>query len=549
MPLPRRLAQPLGAFGEMFRNPDLRNLQLAGIGSTLGIWAYGIAIAVFAYDAGGARAVGLIYFVRWSLAGVFAPWLALLADRISRRRVMLAADLVRAVLVGSMAAAAAAHGPTLLVYGLAVVASIAGAAFHPAQAALLPSLVRTPEELAASNVALSTTSSVGMFAGPALGGALLAVSSPWVVFAVTAATFLWSAACLTRIPADSPAPPEGEAEKVLPALLGGFRAIASEPKLRVVIGLSGGQTLVAGALEVLLVIVALRLLHAGSAGVGWLNAAVGVGGLLGAVAAAALAGRRRLARDFGVGLLLFGLPLAITAAWTSTALAVLLFAAIGIGNTVVDVSSITLMQRTAGGEVLARVFGVLESIFFATEAVGALATPALVAAIGPRPALVVAGVLLPAVLVPLWPRLAAIDASARVPSTPLELLRALPLFAPLPPPVLERLAASALEVTAPPGAAVVEQGAAGDLFYVVSSGRAAVEIDGARSSELGPGDFFGEIALLRDVPRTATVRAVDELRLYALGRDVFVTAVTGHAQSREAAESVVAARLPLGVPI
>ena len=462
---------------------------------------------------------------------------------------MLGADLVRAGLVGAMAAAAAAHGPTLLVYGLAVVASIAGAAFQPAQAALLPSLVRTPEELAASNVALSTTSSVGMFAGPALGGALLAVGSPWVVFAVVAAAFLWSAACLVRIPADSPTPPEGEAEKVMPALLGGFRAIASEPTLRVLIGLSGGQTVVAGALEVLLVIVALRLLHAGNAGVGWLNAAVGVGGLLGAVAAAALAGRKRLARDFGAGLLLFGLPLALTAAWTNTAFVVVLFAAIGVGNTIVDVSSITLMQRTTEAEVLARVFGVLESLIFVALAAGALATPGLVAAIGPRPALAVAGVLLPTVLVPLWRRLAAIDASARVPSAPLELLRAIPLFASLPPPVLERLAASAAEVTAPPGAAVVEQSAPGDLFYVVSSGRAAVEIDGTRSGRLGPGDFFGEIALLRDVPRTATVRALDELRLYSLEGDVFVAAVTGHAQSREAAESVVAARLPLGVPV
>ena len=324
-----------------------------------------------------------------------------------------------------------------------------------------------------------------MFAGPALGGGLLAVSGPWVVFAVTAAAFLWSAACLVRIPADSPAPPEGEAEKVLPALLGGFRAIASEPKLRVVIWLSGGQTLVAGALEVLIVIVALQLLHAGNAGVGWLNAAIGVGGLLGAIVAAALAGRKRLARDFGLGLLLFGLPLALAAAWTNTAFTVVLFAAIGIGNTIVDVSSITLMQRTAAGEVLARVFGVLESLIFATLAVGALATPALVAAIGPRPALVVAGVLLPAVLVPLWPRLAAIDASARVPSAPLELLRAIPLFAPLPPPVLERLAASAAKVTAPPGAAVVEQGAPGDLFYVVASGR---PVGRARPGRLLRGD-------------------------------------------------------------
>jgi MFS family permease len=548
MPLPSRIAQPLGAVAEMFANPNLRRLQLAGVGSTLGIWAYGVAIAVYAYDAGGAKAVGLLYFVRWSLAGAFAPWLALLADRISRRRVMLAADLLRAGLVGGMAAVAGAHGPTAVVYGLAVLASISGAAFAPAQSALLPSLVRTPEELAASNVAISTTSSVGMFAGPALGGALLAVSSPWVVFAVTAAAFLWSAACLARIPADAPPPLEGEASKVVPALLGGFRAIGSEPKLRLVIGLSGGQTLVAGALEVLLVIVALRLLHAGNAGVGWLNAAVGVGGLLGAVAAAALAGRKRLAGDFGVGLLLFGLPLALAAVWTNTAFTIALFALIGIGNTIVDVSSITLMQRTAGDDVLARVFGVLESLIFATLAVGALATPGLVALIGPRASLVAVGLLLPAVLVPLRPRLAAIDATARVPTAPLELLRAIPLFAPLPPPVQERLAASAVALDAPAGTAVVGRGEIGDRFYVIESGRAAVEVDGIRTSELGPGDFFGEIALLRDLPRTATVRALEELRLYAVERDVFVSAVTGHAQSREAAESVVAQRLPLGVP-
>ena len=538
-----------GAFLEMSRNANLRRLQLAGAGSTLGIWAYGVAIAVYAYHADGAKAVGLLYFVRWSLAAAFVPWLSLLADRISRRRVMLGSDLTRAAFLAGIAAAAAANGPSLVVYALAVLASIVGAAFAPAQSALLPSLARTPEELAASNVALSSTSSVGMFAGPAIAGALLAVTSPWVVFALTAAAFVWSAACLVRIPADAPAPPGGESEPVGPALLGGFRAIGSEPRLRLVIGLTGTQTLVAGALEVLLVVLALRLLHAGNGGVGWLNAGVGVGGVVGAVAAAALAGRKRLAADFGAGLVLFGVPLALTAVWTNTAYAVGLFAVIGIGNTIVDVSSITLMQRTASEQVLARVFGVLESLIFATLAIGALATPGLVAALGPRPTLVLAGAILPALIVLSWRRLAAIDASARVPTRALELLRGVPFLALLPPPVQERLAASAIELVVPAGEAVVEQGAVGDRFYVVEAGRAAVEVDGTRASELGPGDFFGEIALLRDVPRTATVRALEELRLYALERDVFVSAVTGHASSREAADSVVAARLPLGLPL
>ncbi len=549
MPLLRRLAESQRAFVEMFANGDLRNLQLAGVGSTLGIWAYGVAVAVYAYDVDGAKAVGVLYFVRWSLAGTFAPWLSVLSDRLPRRRVMLAADLVRAAVVGGMAAVVAFHGPSLPVYGLAVVGSIAGAAFHPAQSALLPSLARTPEELAASNIALSTTGSIGMFAGPALGGALLAVSSPWVVFVLTAAMFLWSAGCLSRIPADTATATDEETADTPPALLAGFRAVASEPRLRVVIGLAASQTVVAGALEVLLVLVALRLLDSGNGGVGWLNAAVGVGGLLGAGAATALAGRKRLAGDFGIGLVLFGLPLALTAAWASTAYVIVLFALIGVGNTIVDVSSITLMQRTAESDVLARVFGVLETLIYLTLAVGAVVTPVLVSAIGLRPTLVVAGLLLPAVLVPLWPRLAAIDASTGVAAAPLALLRTIPLFAPLPAPVLERLASSALETAVQPGVAVVEQGGPGDLFYVVASGRAAVEVDGRRTAELAAGDFFGEIALLRDVPRTATVRALEPLALYSLERDVFIAAVTGHAQSAAAAESVVAERLPLGIPV
>jgi MFS family permease len=549
VPLLRRLAESQRAFVEMFANGDLRNLQLAGVGSTLGIWAYGVAVAVYAYDVDGAKAVGVLYFVRWSLAGTFAPWLSVLSDRLPRRRVMLAADLVRAAVVGGMAAVVAFHGPSLPVYGLAVVGSIAGAAFHPAQSALLPSLARTPEELAASNIALSTTGSIGMFAGPALGGALLAVSSPWVVFVLTAAMFLWSAGCLSRIPADTATATDEETADTPPALLAGFRAVASEPRLRVVIGLAASQTVVAGALEVLLVLVALRLLDSGNGGVGWLNAAVGVGGLLGAGAATALAGRKRLAGDFGIGLVLFGLPLALTAAWASTAYVIVLFALIGVGNTIVDVSSITLMQRTAESDVLARVFGVLETLIYLTLAVGAVVTPVLVSAIGLRPTLVVAGLLLPAVLVPLWPRLAAIDASTGVAAAPLALLRTIPLFAPLPAPVLERLASSALETAVQPGVAVVEQGGPGDLFYVVASGRAAVEVDGRRTAELAAGDFFGEIALLRDVPRTATVRALEPLALYSLERDVFIAAVTGHAQSAAAAESVVAERLPLGIPV
>jgi MFS family permease len=540
-----QLAQSFRALGQVVANPLLRRLQLAAAGSTLGSWAYTVAIAVYAYDAGGARAMAAICFARWGLSALLAPWLALPADRFSRRLVMLTADVTRIAMLAGMSVAAALHGPALAVYGFAVATSIVSTAFHPAQQALLPALARSPEELTAANVSMSTISSVGMFAGPALGGVLLTVSSAWVVFAVTAATFAWSALCLLRIPRDSAPDRREDDAAILPALVGGFRAIAVDPALRVVVGVMSAQTFVTGAFEVMLVVIAIRMLHAGNAGVGWLNAAVGIGGVLGAVAVTALAGRKRLAGDLGIGALMWGVPLGLVAAWSNLGFVLLLFAVIGMGNTIVDVAGITLMQRTAADAVLARVFGVLESLALATLAVGSLVTPAILAALGTRTTLVIVGLVLPALLLPAWPTLRRVDATARIPKA-LDLLRSVPIFAPLPQPVLERLAATAVALTVPAGETVFSQGEHGDRFYVIESGRAEISIDGAGPKSIGPGDFFGEIALLRDVARTATVRAAEELSLVAIERDDFIAAVTGHAPSLAAAESVVATRLPAG---
>jgi MFS family permease len=548
MSIQGRLVESWRAFAQAFRSRELRRLQLAGAGSTLAVWAYSIAIAVYAYRADGAKAVGIVLFVRWSLAAVFAPWLALFADRMSRRRVMLAVDLSRVALVAGMTVTAATGGPSIVTYVLAVVMSIVSTAFGPAQAALLPSLATTPEELTASNLALNTISSVGMFAGPAIAGVVLAFSGPTLVFALTAAAYAWSGICVLGLRPDTP--PEGGRESaIVPQLLAGFRAIAADRRLQVVIGLVGVQMFVAGALEVILVVDAIRVLHAGDSGVGWLNTALGVGGLIAGVAGVALAARKRLAGDFRLGLVVFGAALAVLAVWTNFTVALVLFGVMGAGSTLVDVTGMTLLQRAAPADVVGRVFGVLQSTMLAAVALGSLVTPLLIAALGPRWTFVAAGLVLPLAVVPTWRRLTEIDFSARVATEPLELLRAIPIFAPLPTAVLERLAALAVEVRTPVAAAVVEQGRAGDRFYVIADGSAAVEIDGEAASALRPGDFFGEIALLRDVPRTATVRATADLRLYALERDDFIAAVTGYAPSREAADSIVASYLPAGATV
>jgi MFS family permease len=543
-----RLAESIRAFAQAFRSPELRRLQLAGAGSTLAVWAYSIAIAVYAYREDGAKAVGIVLFVRWSLAAVAAPWLALFADRVSRRRVMLSVDLSRVALVGGMTVVALAGGPSLLTYALAVVMSVISTAFGPAQAALLPSLASTPEELTASNLALNTISSVGMFAGPAIGGVILAFSGPWLVFALAGASYLWSAACVLGLPRD--APPERVGEHAIGGeLLAGFRAIREDRHLQVVIGLTGAQMFVAGALEVVIVVDAIQVLHAGNSGVGWLNTALGVGGLLGGLVGVVLTARKRLAGDFRLGLGVFGVALVLLATSNNYAAALVLFAVMGIGSTLVDVTGMTLLQRAAPPNVVGRVFGVLQSLMLAAIAVGSLITPLLISQLGPRATFVVVGVVLPALALLTWRAVAAIDAGARVAVEPLELLRAISIFAPLAPAAIERLASIAAEIQISAAAAVFEQGDAGDRFFVIADGTASVAIDGAEQAQLGRGDFFGEIALLRDVPRTATVTATEALRLYALERDDFIAAVTGYAPSREAAESIVSARLPAGATL
>jgi hypothetical protein len=357
-------------------------------------------------------------------------------------------------------------------------------------------------------------------------------------------TFAVSALLLSRIRVQGK---EEEAEKpsegILRLAAAGVRTIAAEPNVRLLSLLFGAQTLVAGALNVLVVVVALELLDSGERGLGALNAALGVGGILGAAAALGLVGRRRLAAAFGLGTLAWGVPIALMAAWTDEAGAFVLLAIVGLANTVVDVAGFTLLQRAVPDEVLARVFGTLESIFLGTAALGALIASALVEGLGIDGALVVTGAFLPVVIALTWTRIVRIDAAAPAPGAELELLRSTPIFAALPATTLEQLASSLAPVSVPAGQVVFRQGEAGDRFYVIAEGEVEVSIDGAATAELGPGDFFGEIALLRDVPRTATVTARTALSAFTLERDEFIAAVTGHAPSAEAAGAVVAARL------
>jgi hypothetical protein len=328
----------------------------------------------------------------------------------------------------------------------------------------------------------------------------------------------------------------------LRASVEGFRKLAHERFPRLLVGILTAQSLLVGALDVLFVVLAFRLFGLGSPGVGLLNSAFGVGAIAGAAVTVSLVGRR-LAAPILIGLGCWSLALITIGLMPSPLAAPVLIACAGVGRTLVDVGGRTLLQRVAPNDVLSRVFGVLEGLNMAALAVGSVAVPAVILLVGLRGAVVAPGALLLGLGLLLRPRLGEVDAAASVPATALALLRELPMFAPLAPPVIERVAAHLIPVDLPSGAAVIRQGEPGHRFYILAEGQVEVHRDGRPLNRLGPGDHFGEIALLRDIPRTATVITQTAARLYALNREPFLEALVEHPLSGERAEAVADERL------
>jgi MFS family permease len=531
------------AFSAVFTNPNLRRVELSWAGTVCAYWIFIVALSLYAYDRGGAGAVGLVGLLRVLPSVVAAPFGAVLGDRYPRERVIVAINVARSITIAGAALAAFAGAPAGVVYALASLMGLLQSIFRPTQAALLPSLARSPQELTAANLVLTTIESVGIFVGPAIGGLLLAVTGTDAVFAITGVVFLLAALLLVGVRAERPASSPRARGRLLHEAFAGFGTVVRDRNLRLIIGLYGLQTLAAGALNVLIVVMALELLDLGDAGIGFLNSAVGVGGLIGGLAALALVARPRLASDFGLGLALVGLPLVVLSLIPHTPAALVLLGLVGLGTTVVDVAGLTLLQRVVPDEVLTRVMGVVQSVFVGTLGLGAVLAPALIAWLGTRGALAAVGAPLPLVALLAWRRLRGLDDRVALAPRNLELLRKIPIFQPLPLTTLEPLAHELQPVHISAGEAIVRQGEPGDRFYVVDQGEVEVHVDDRPAQRLGPGAYFGEIALLKDVPRTATVVASTDVDLLALSRDMFVTSVTGHPESTEAAHAVIASRL------
>jgi MFS family permease len=534
----RRVGPVLGG---VFRNPELRRVELAFAGFNAAEWGVWIAMLVYAYEQGGATTAGLVAVAQLVPAGLAAPFASVLADRHAPGRVLALGYAAQALAMGATATALLSGGPPLLAYTLAAVAATCVTVTRPTQSALVPALARTPEELTATNVVSGWIESLSVLAAPALTGVLLAVASPGWVFAAMAAVAIASALLVARVRGPVPA---GDARPPLEEAVAGVRLLAREPATRVLVGLLAGQFVAIGALDVLYVVLAFSELDLGGSGAGYLNAAFGAGGVAGIAGTVVLVGRRRLLPPMLVGILVWGAAFALLAAWPTVLGALLLLAAAGAGRSLLDVAGRTILQRTAPGDVLSRVFGVLEGLSMAALAVGSVVTPALVGLAGARWAVAGVGALLPLAVLLTWRRLVEIDRRAPVPVVEIALLRSLPLFAPLGAPTLEGLADGLAEVAVPAGTAVVREGEPGDRFYVVAEGQLDVTAGGREVRRLHRCDGFGELALLRDVPRTATVTACTDARLYALDKRSFLAGVSAHPRAAGEAERLVGERLP-----
>jgi MFS family permease len=533
------------SLGDALATPPLRRLQIAWAASAVANWAFFVALSVYAYRHGGATAVALAALVQGLPAGLLAPIAGVLADRRSRRDVMTATTLGRAIALVVTAAAVYAGAPLAVVIGLGGLFTVIGVPHKPAQAALLPTIAETPRQLAAANAVWNAIDSAGFLVGSLLGGLLIAGPGAKAAFAAMAAVFVLATVLLLRIERDPVPEHRRQEEDTTPmreAVLG-FREIASNSGTRLLVLMLTAAALIEGALDVLVVVIALEVLSLGDSGVGVMNAAWGLGGLVGGVATLTLLARGRLAEGLVAGGVIVGGSLAAVAAIPVPAVAALLLASVGIGFALVEVSGSTLLQRLTPDEVLGRVFAAVESSFHIAAAVGAMIAPAVVSLFGNRGALVAVGAFLPLLVLVRLAALNRFETAVEIPERPYRLLRGLPLFAPLPLATVETVALRAREMRVPAGGVVIREGEPGEAFYAIAEGSLDPACEAGAFPRMHEGDFFGEIALLREIPRTATVTACTECVLYEIGREAFLTSVTGQRRSIGAAQTVADTRL------
>ena len=539
-----RLASSARLLSATARRPCLLRAQLSFGATWTAEAAFTAAIGVVAFNDAGAAGVGVVVFSRLAPTAVFTPFGAALADRFARDRVLVVSAVVRAVTGVGIVALLASGGPHLAVYVLAVISTMAFRLFRPTHSALLPSLCCTPFELSTANVVRGMLDSASTLLGPLGAALLLYLASPAAVFAASAALALVSGALLLRLSYE--APPRKRPEplrRIVREIAEGFQALTRYRDAGLLIGLSLLSSLTQGFVTVFVVVLAFDELGLGAPGVGLLNGACGAGAVAGSVVASMFVTGRRLAVLEGVGVILFAVPLSLCGVLPLAPVVLAMMCVNGVGMALVDIGLHTLPARLVPEQLLARIFGVKGSLTALAAAAGAFITPFVIDLVGLRGALIALGLIAPALTVLAWQRLRKIDAMIEERDAEIAVLNRVPMFGPLPIPAIDGLAVHVEEVRIEAGEVVCHQGDDADRFYLIEGGAAEVIGDGRLVRTLDPGDAFGEIALLGDTSRTATVRARTPLRLRAVDGHQFRSTVSCYPSSRREADAVVEDRL------
>lgn len=525
--------------GRIARAPELRRVNLAFLGYSISEHATWLAIAFFALRDGGPATVGLVSALQLLPGVVLTPFSAYAGDRFRPQRALAAGYAVQCTSMALVAWSMTAGRPGLA-YVCGAIAATAISFTRPVMGTLLPNVTHAPADLVAANVVTGIIEQLGLFAGPLLAGILMAVGSPAAVFWLGAG--LTGAGCLAVVSLhatqdERSSPPSGR--DAVAQLFAGFAALRDARLLRLLLVFVVAAGLVRGVGDVIMVTFADERLGGGGGTSGFLGVVYGVGGLLAATAVTRLLVGSRISTPFvvaGVVSAVGLLGLAVVSGYVTSTPG---FALLGAGDALLMITAVVTIQRVAPTDVLARVFGIVEGMQMGAIALGS----SLVAAISSWWSLgtsltwfgLAVAVIVAAAVVQLrrhGDRLPPVDEAV------VHRLLADPVFAPLPAPVIERLARDADMVRVEQGARIVTEGDHGDHYYLVVDGEVEITIGGRHVRLLGPGRSFGEIALLHDVPRTASATAVTDVELLTVRRDEFLTSVTGHPRSLGTASSV-----------
>jgi hypothetical protein len=534
------------------RNTELRRVLVAYFASCVSEWALWTGLLVYAYETSGKTVVGLVAVGLLVPGALIAPLAGSAADGPRPNRVLTTVYAVQTVALAGSAIVAYQDGPLLGVILPTAIAVTAFAYIRPCFAVVVPGLVRSAGELTAANLLTGYCDSSCVLLGPLIASGLIALDGPPVVIAVCAGLALLGVAVtlpLIRVTSgeSAVAPPERQGSRT-GALVDGLRALGQRRGALQLLAVLSGEYVLIGALDLIFVVLATEEFDLGSSGPGILGATFGVGAVLGGAASTVLVARKRLAPLLMISMVAICGSMFVIAGVPKLAVALVFLPIAGLGRAVLDLTGRMLMQRAAPQDALASIFATMESLALIGCAVGTILAQVVIAASGVRAAVLALGVVLAAMLLITAKPLLQVDASADAPVVAIRLLRRIPVFAPLPGPAMEGVARAAQPVHVPAGDTIIREGEPGNSYFAVVTGDIDVTMAGRHIRTMTRGQGFGEIALLVDVPRTATVTATTDVDLLEIERPAFLTAVTGYDASRQAAWGAAHAWDPLLEP-